>query len=108
MSRLNALIALFKQCVGPLVAQNDVGDLFYVLARGTVEVRVDGIRATTLGPEDHFGELALMHNCPRFATVIALSACELWALDRHTFKTVVLRSATAATHAKVEFLKRFA
>ena len=46
------------------------------------------------GPEQHpgFGELSLMYDKPRAASVIAITDGKLWALDRVTFKAVVVRS----------------
>lgn len=40
-----------------------------------------------------FGELALLYNMPRAATVKAVSVGQLWALDRQTFRRIVLKSA---------------
>lgn len=40
-----------------------------------------------------FGELALMYNMPRAASVRAVSAGALWAMDRHTFRRILLKSA---------------
>jgi len=39
-----------------------------------------------------FGELALMYNCPRMATIIATSAGSLWAMDRQTFQRIIVRN----------------
>lgn len=40
-----------------------------------------------------FGELALMYNMPRAASVRAQTAGALWAMDRHTFRRILLKSA---------------
>lgn len=48
------------------------------------------IQVKTMGPEEAFGELALMYSTPRTATCKALSKARLWALDRISFKVRVL------------------
>ncbi len=55
---------------------------------------------------DSFGELALMYNAPRAATVLAKGDCALWALDRLTFK-VILMDTTGDKRRRYEaFLSR--
>jgi MFS family permease len=80
-------------------AQGDRGDRFYVIAAGQVEVRVDGRLVRVEGPGDWFGEIALLRDTPRTATVTALTQVDLRALDREEFIGVVSghpRSAEAA------------
>ena len=47
----------------------DEGDNFYVINHGEVEIVIDDILQSTLGECGSFGELALIHGCPRAATV---------------------------------------
>jgi cAMP-dependent protein kinase regulator len=47
-------------------------------------------KVATYGPGGSFGELALMYNAPRAATVIALTSSTLWALDRVTFRSILM------------------
>jgi MFS family permease len=56
-----------------IVREGDRGDRFYAILRGEVEIRVGGVPRRTLGPGDHFGEIALVRDINRTASVIALS-----------------------------------
>lgn len=76
-----------------IIKQGDEGDYFYVVEVGSVEFYVDDQKVSNSGPGSSFGELALMYNSPRAATVLASSDCTLWALDRLTFRKILLGSS---------------
>jgi CRP-like cAMP-binding protein len=78
-----------------VIQQGGIGDYFYVVESGTLDVYVsrDGnepVKVLEYGPGGSFGELALMYNAPRAATVKATSDCVLWALDRVTFRRILM------------------
>jgi len=73
-----------------IIEQGDSGDFFYVIESGAFEAVKDGKQVATMQEGDpkynSFGELALLYNCPRAATVRATSAGTVWGLDRLTFR----------------------
>jgi hypothetical protein len=69
-----------------VVAAGDVGTEFYVIADGTVEIVEYGRQQ---GPGSGFGEIALLRDVPRTATVRAATDVNLWTLGRQTFVAAV-------------------
>jgi len=83
-----------------IVTQGKPGRRFYLIAAGEVEVRVDGVFRHNQAEGECFGEIALLNDVPRTATVTALAGCRLLALDRDHFVSAVTghrRSGEAAT-----------
>uniref|UniRef100_A0A4W3K2E4 cAMP-dependent protein kinase type II regulatory subunit n=1 Tax=Callorhinchus milii TaxID=7868 RepID=A0A4W3K2E4_CALMI len=93
------LDAMFERKVEPsehVIDQGDDGDNFYVIDRGTYDIYVikDG-EDMLVGKYDQrgsFGELALMYNTPRAATIIATTEGALWGLDRGTFRRIIVKN----------------
>jgi CRP-like cAMP-binding protein len=79
-----------------VVAAGDVGDEFYVVESGAVDV-VEYDR--TLGPGDGFGEIALLRDVARTATIRASTETLLWAVGRAPFLNALGASADARTVA---------
>ena len=69
--------------------QGTPGSNFFVVANGRVEILVNGKRVNVLGPGDSFGELALLHDSPRSASVYTIEKVTMWGLDRKTFRVAV-------------------
>ncbi|KAK2195599.1 bifunctional Cyclic nucleotide-binding domain/Cyclic nucleotide-binding [Babesia duncani] len=78
-----------------IIKQGDQGDKLYLVHRGVAECwknkAAEGkdVFLCNRGPGECFGELALLYNAPRAATVIAKTDIHLWSLDRETFNRVV-------------------
>ena len=77
-----------------VIKQGDSGEYFYIVESGKLDVFMEscGLRikvGRTLGEGDYFGELALMYNTPRAATVISTEPSNLWRIDRQTYRTIV-------------------
>lgn len=82
-----------------IVREGDPGDRFYILAEGTVIVAADGAALSELEVGDYFGEIALIRDMPRTATVTAKTRVVLYVLDRDDFLAAVTghpQSAEAA------------
>jgi cAMP-dependent protein kinase regulator len=59
----------------------------------------------TYSPGEAFGELALLYNAPRAATITAKTDCQLWVLDRNTFNFIVKEAAQRKRDKYENFLK---
>ena len=83
-----------------VVEQGAPGDLFYVVSSGRAVVEIDDVQSGELGPGDFFGEIALLRNVPRTATVRALDELRLYALGRDVFVTAVTGHAQSREAAE--------
>ncbi|MCJ1453353.1 hypothetical protein MMC28_003700 [Mycoblastus sanguinarius] len=101
-----------------VITQGDAGDYFYVVERGSFDIYVNpsgtvtpgpqgmGNKVNTIGPGGSFGELALMYNAPRAATVVSTEKdSTLWALDRVTFRRILMDSAFQRRRMYESFLE---
>lgn len=101
-----------------VISQGDAGDFFYVVEKGSFDVYIHESGSLQPGPDGmgkkvaqipaggSFGELALMYNAPRAATVVsAESHCTLWALDRVTFRRILMESTFARRRMYESFLE---
>jgi MFS family permease len=83
-----------------IIRQGEEGDTFFVIADGSVEVREDGELRRREGSGDFFGEIALLRDVPRTATVTAITPVTTLAMDREDFLAGVGSHARSATVAE--------
>jgi MFS family permease len=87
-------------------SRGDAGDRFYVIEHGEVEVDIDRRAPVVLGPGEFFGEIALLADVPRTATVRARTVVEAYALAGDAFVTAVTGHAESADAADLVIATR--
>jgi MFS family permease len=90
--------------IGPdviVINQGDRGDAFYVIDRGRLSVIKDGVRLSyDMEEGDGFGELALLRDAPRAATITSLEPCRLLRIERDDFLAALTGVADGAEIAR--------
>ena len=95
-----------------VITQGESGDCLYVVEEGNLDCTKhfteDGEEKylKTYIPGESFGELALLYNAPRAATIKAKTNCILWVLDRETFNNIVKDAAQKKREKYENFLKK--
>ena len=89
-----------------IIRQFDEGDFFYIVAGGRFDATKNGEAGAVKSYEanGYFGELALLRNAPRAATVTCVEAGTLWALDRATFRATLLGHRIRESAQGIPFL----
>lgn len=96
-----------------VIHEGDVGEKFYLIARGKVEItkaapdsETGEIRLAVLQDGDHFGEIALLENVPRTATVTALTPCVFLTLQRKVLYYILSRYPEIDAHVRMTLAQR--
>lgn len=87
-----------------VIREGEKSEHLYVVVEGSVTVMREGNKIATLGPGTHFGEMAMLNQRPRSATVTACEATKLLRLDRGEFHAMMAHESSIAT----KFLWKFA
>jgi len=83
-----------------VMKEGDPGEEFHVIASGSATVTVGGRPRPSLGPGDCFGEIALLRDIPRTATIVATEELHTLALRREEFLAAVSGSAMSSVAAE--------
>lgn len=110
---LLAVVPVTKQKGDVIIQEGDDGDNFYLLERGALDctkVLKEGEAPTFLkeyAPGESFGELALLYNAPRAATITCKSEdCLLWSMDRNTFNAIIKTAVQKKREKYDQFLDK--
>lgn len=88
-----------------IIKEGDIGSIVYVMEEGKVEVSREGKFLSVMPAGKLFGELAILYNCKRTATIKAATDCKLWAIERPCFQTIMMRTGLIKQTEYTAFLK---
>ncbi|KAM9798404.1 cGMP-dependent protein kinase 2 [Neosynchiropus ocellatus] len=88
-----------------VIKEGSEGDSMYIVAAGELHVTQSGRNLRTLTSGDVFGELAILYNCKRTATVKAKSEVRLWCMERQTYRTIITNKSKKKREQLMGFLK---
>mmetsp|Transcript_22819 Transcript_22819/g.31306 ORF Transcript_22819/g.31306 Transcript_22819/m.31306 type:complete len:321 (+) Transcript_22819:35-997(+) len=108
---LDAMFEVKKSEGDVVIRQGEEGDNFYVIDAGVSEIFVNQkegppLLVLTCKDGDSFGELALMYDAPRAATVICKTDMKLWAMDRLTYKHILMGTTLKKRNMYKDFLEK--
>jgi cGMP-dependent protein kinase len=84
--------------------QGDMGTHFFIILDGTFDVLVNNTVVNKMTRGKAFGELALIHNCPRSASVLATSTAALFGVHRKTFRRILKQLSQRSYEENRKFL----
>lgn len=91
-----------------IIRAGEPGDRFYIVEAGEVEIVPEGKAPSVHGPGGYFGEIALLQDVPRTATVRARNDVDLLALERDDFLTAVNGDPESRQAAEIVVMSRLA
>jgi len=112
----NAIVDAFEKSTVEsgtfVIRQGESGDNFYIVESGTLEIYIKDstgepkrVGNVLLSAGMAFGELALMYNTPRAASIKASSDCVLWQIDRNSYRGIVVYYKHMRNKQYMEFLR---
>ncbi|XP_069461622.1 cGMP-dependent protein kinase 2-like isoform X2 [Ambystoma mexicanum] len=107
--QVSAMVACFRSVdYGPretVISEGSVGTSMYIVAEGELLVTQCRRHQRTLSTGDVFGELAILYNCKRTATVKAIGQVKLWEIHRQTFRTIMAKNSRQRRQDTLRLLK---
>lgn len=88
--------------------QGSLGSCFYIIEKGSVEIRVDNEVTKELRANEGFGELALLYDIERPSTAMTLERCSFWIIDKVSFREAVEEIVIGEFEANQKFLEGMA
>ncbi|XP_069677221.1 cGMP-dependent protein kinase, isozyme 1-like isoform X2 [Periplaneta americana] len=88
-----------------VITEGAKGSHLYVSAEGKFEVYKGGNKVTSFGPGRTFGELAILYNTKRNATIRVVTNAKVWVLNRQVFQKIMMRTRLKDIEEKVKFLR---
>jgi cGMP-dependent protein kinase len=95
-----------------VIRQGESGEKFYIVESGSLDIYVKGAGSdpqkvgSPLSNGKSFGELALMYNTPRAASIKASTECKLWSIDRNTYRNIIQFYKHQRNKQYMEFLRK--
>nr|API61677.1 egl-4 [Acrobeloides sp. NJ] len=89
-----------------IIQEGEPGDRLFVIAEGQAQVSREGQQLGVLGPGTVMGELAILYNCTRTASIQAISDMVLWVLDRSIFQMITMRLGMERHSQLMNFLQK--
>ena len=93
-----------------VITQGEKGDEFFIVAGGAFSAFLSQVNGGTKAVKDYgaggtFGELALMYNGPRAASIKCMATGSLWSIDRRTFRGILMAVHRTELDTSVQFLQ---
>ncbi|XP_025836753.1 cGMP-dependent protein kinase, isozyme 1-like [Agrilus planipennis] len=88
-----------------VIREGDAGAHLYVSAEGKFEVIKDNNVLGYMGPGKAFGELAILYNCTRTASIRVVADSKVWVLDRKVFQQIMVRTGLQRLQENIKFLR---
>ena len=90
-----------------LIKQGSINaQTFYVTESGTFDILVDGVKVGQYKRGGCFGELALLYDSPRAATILATSNSTVWEVNRNAYRYEIEQASRSRNDANISFLKK--
>ncbi|XP_029903313.1 cGMP-dependent protein kinase 1 [Myripristis murdjan] len=102
---VDLLVACDLSPANEVIKEGTEGDSMYIVAAGELAVTQAGRDLRTLTSGDVFGELAILYNCKRTATVKAKTVVRLWCMERQTYRTIITNKSKKKREQLMGFLK---